>query len=336
MRRVCFTRFVLDADGMERRAAAGERRLDRDEGSPLVARERALECRSIGEVNLADHVVRPGRIVAERDRATPARDARQSLSGGDVPAFVVVMECVAIERAREERKSFDGHRPTLGRSRYFSGDRERLREPPADGVRGISIGRFATVKEPDPYAGNTRCMNRRSIVRLLAESALAFPALAIASRAGTTVAEAAQVSAADRAFVAKVSQGGMYEVEASKVAERKATERDVIDQSVTEVHDHELVGAKLKSIALSLGLPFPTALNAMFAARLAKLEALSGKAFDDAYITEMDTIHGIDVQAFAIQASGGTNPALVAFAAETVIVVRRHIGALHAVPLPAK
>ncbi len=183
---------------------------------------------------------------------------------------------------------------------------------------------------------NAARMNRRSIVRLVASSVLALPAYRIASLERASDADAAELSAADRAFVAKVSQGGMYEVEASKLAERKASEQDVVDQSVTEVHDHELVGAKLKKIALSLGLPFPATLNAMFAARLAKLEALSGKAFDDAYITEMDTIHAIDVQAFAIEASGGSNPELVAFAKETVIIVRRHIGALHAVPLPTK
>jgi putative membrane protein len=145
-----------------------------------------------------------------------------------------------------------------------------------------------------------------------------------------------EISDADRTFVAKVSQGGMFEVEASKVAESKAVERDVVDVSFTEVHDHELVGAKLKSIAGSLGLPFPSALNAAFTKRLDRLQALSGKAFDDAYITEMDAIHAVDVFAFAKEAESGTNPSLKAFAAETVLIVRRHIGALHAVPLPTR
>ncbi len=151
---------------------------------------------------------------------------------------------------------------------------------------------------------------------------------------GALAAATQTTSAADRAFVAKVSQGGMYEVEASKVARQKAVARDVNDVGVTEVHDHELVGAKLKSIATTLGLPFPSALNAAFAARLAKLESLSGPAFDRAYIVEMDAIHAIDVKAFEIEAASGTNPALRAFATETVVIVKRHIGALHAVPLP--
>jgi putative membrane protein len=145
-----------------------------------------------------------------------------------------------------------------------------------------------------------------------------------------------ELSAADRTFVAKVSQGGMFEVEASKVAERKAVEQDVVDVGFTEVHDHLLVGAKLKSTAASLGIAFPSELNAAFTKRLDRLKALSGRAFDDAYIMEMDSIHATDVAAFAAEAANGTNPALKAFAAETVLIVKRHIGALHAIPLPTK
>ena len=51
----------------------------------------------------------------------------------------------------------------------------------------------------------------------------------------------ATASETDRAFVAKVSQGGTYEVEASRYAETKAVAQDVKDLAVTEVHDHTLV-----------------------------------------------------------------------------------------------
>ncbi len=177
-------------------------------------------------------------------------------------------------------------------------------------------------------------IHRRSVLCFCRDAALALPALATGFRAETLFAADKTTSAADRAFIMKVSQGGMYEVEASKVANGKAREQDVIDVSLTEVHDHQLVGAKLTSIASSLGISFPTTLNPMFQARLAKLQSLSGPAFDDAYIKEMDAIHAVDVQAFANEARSGQNPALRAFAAETVLIVRRHIGALHATPLP--
>jgi putative membrane protein len=167
----------------------------------------------------------------------------------------------------------------------------------------------------------------RKKIAMLAGVTFAFGLTASAASFADTPA----LSKSDQAFVAKVLQGGMFEVAASKVAEDKASAQDVKDQANTEVHDHELVGSKLKSIASSNGDDFSTDLNADFTARVAKLNALSGKAFDDAYIAEMKTIHALDGAAFAQEAKTGQNADLKAFAAETVLIVKRHIGALHGV-----
>lgn len=167
----------------------------------------------------------------------------------------------------------------------------------------------------------------RKKIATLAGAVFTFGLIASA----VSFADTPSLSKGDQAFVAKVSQGGMFEVAASKVAEDKAGAQDVKDQANTEVHDHELVGSKLKSIASSNGDDFSTDLNAGFAARVAKLNALSGKAFDDAYIAEMKTIHAQDGAAFAQEAKTGQNADLKAFAAETVLIVKRHIGALHGV-----
>ena len=160
-----------------------------------------------------------------------------------------------------------------------------------------------------------------------------MPALAAGSASLPAWAAPGDLSAADRAFVAKVSQGGMYEVEASKIASQTAGRQDILDIGTTEVHDHQLVGAKLKSIAASVGIELDPALNAGFQKRLDRLRGLSGKAFDNAYIKEMDAIHAADGAAFAQEARAGHNPALRAFAAETVLIVKRHLGSLHALPL---
>ena len=137
-------------------------------------------------------------------------------------------------------------------------------------------------------------------------------------------------SAADKAFVGKVSQGGMFEVELAKVAETKATTQDLKDQANTEEHDHTLVGNKLKTIMEANGVEFPKALNEKFQARLDQLSALSGEAFDTAYIQEMVKIHHIDGAAFKEESIGGSNPDLKAFAAETYRIVQRHLGELGA------
>jgi putative membrane protein len=135
-------------------------------------------------------------------------------------------------------------------------------------------------------------------------------------------------SVADKVFVGKVSQGGMYEVEASKIAEQKAIAQDVKDQANTEVHDHELVNAKLKQIATAHGIAVASTLNQTFQQRLDKLKNNSGSDFDAAYITDMQQIHANDEKLFAQESMIGTD-AFRPFAYETDHIVKRHIGALH-------
>ena len=138
-------------------------------------------------------------------------------------------------------------------------------------------------------------------------------------------------SAADRSFVAMVSQGGMFEVKAGQAGAEQGSAQDIKDQGSTEAHDHQLVGDKLKAIAAEAGISFPDTLNAQFQKELDDLKALSGPAFDNAYLHEMQDIHAKDGAAFAAEAKGGTNPKLRAFAAETYRIVQRHIGELKAV-----
>jgi putative membrane protein len=162
-------------------------------------------------------------------------------------------------------------------------------------------------------------------------TALAFGVTSALTLSSSFAANASDTfSEADKTFVAKVSQGGMYEVELGKVAETKATTQDVRDSGNTEAHDHMLVGAKLKSIVEANGMEFPDTLNSEFQARLDKISALPADQFDTAYIRDMKKIHAADGAAFAKEAASGTNPDLRQFAAETYRIVQRHIGELSA------
>jgi putative membrane protein len=134
----------------------------------------------------------------------------------------------------------------------------------------------------------------------------------------------------DKAFFAKVSQGGMYEVELGKLAQDKAVAQDVKDSGNTEMHDHMQVGDKLKAIVEANGMQFPSSLNAEFQARLDKMSALPADHFDAAYLDDMKKIHVADGAAFKKEATEGSNPDLKAFAGETYRIVQRHLGELGA------
>lgn len=156
----------------------------------------------------------------------------------------------------------------------------------------------------------------------------------LACTLGASVASAATPTTADRAFVAKVSQGGMFEVAAGKLAQTKGSTQDVRDFAAAEVHDHTLVGDKLKAISSSEGLTIATAPNAEFAGKLSHLASLSGTAFDAEYLRDMAALHDADGAAFAKEAGDGGSPAYRAFGKETHRIVQRHIGAIHGAPLP--
>ena len=165
-------------------------------------------------------------------------------------------------------------------------------------------------------------------------TSLRISAALLAVIAGGAALHAADTaSAADKAFVAKVSQGGMFEVEASKLAEDKAAAQDVKDLASMEYHDHSLVGAKLANVTKLLGIQTASSLNPDLQKRFDTLKGLSGTAFDQAYLAEMVKVHAIDGGLFAQASKNASSRSLKASAAETVLIVERHIGALHPKPI---
>lgn len=143
-----------------------------------------------------------------------------------------------------------------------------------------------------------------------------------------TLAAAAPASQADRDFVGKVSQGGLYEVEAGRVAAAKAQTPFVKDFGVLESHDHEGVNAELKHIAGETGVTITPGLNAEFSARLAKLKAVPASGFDAYYVADMKQIHNNDEGLFAKEADAGSAPYKL-FAHQTAVLVKAHLGWLN-------
>jgi putative membrane protein len=153
-------------------------------------------------------------------------------------------------------------------------------------------------------------------------------ALVLGSAASGATFAASSLPPSDQDFATTVWQGEMFEVEASKVAEHKAGARAVRDQATVEEHDQLLVRDKLIWIASENDEHFPSDLNADFQKRFDHLNALSGAAFDAAYLHEMSAVHALDRAAFSNEAENGQNADLKAFAAETVPIVERQAVAL--------
>jgi putative membrane protein len=119
---------------------------------------------------------------------------------------------------------------------------------------------------------------------------------------------AESASEADRAFVAKVSHGGLYEVEAGKIAAMRGTAPAVENFGVLDAHDHEGVNSELEHIAAMTNVPIASGLNAEFSQRLAKLQALPASQFDALYIGDMKQIHDKDEGLFLKGTDEGSVP----------------------------
>ena len=155
---------------------------------------------------------------------------------------------------------------------------------------------------------------------------MAIAAMSLAWSA--TVWAAAQASAADRAFVAKVSQGGLYEVEAGEVAAKLGQAPAVKDFGLLEAEDHKAVNSELKRIAGMTGVAIAPGLNAEFEQRLAKLKAVPAAQFDTYYAADMKQIHNTDGGLFAKEAEEGSAP-YKTFAHGTAMLVKAHLGWLN-------
>lgn len=129
----------------------------------------------------------------------------------------------------------------------------------------------------------------------------------------------------DREFVRKAAQGGLAEVQLGQLATEKAASPEVKQFGQRMVDDHTKANDQLKQIAQQQGIQVPDQLDAKDAATKARLEKLSGKEFDRAYMRDMVTDHTKDVTEFKHEANSGKGSAVKSFAQQTVPTLEDHL-----------
>jgi putative membrane protein len=154
---------------------------------------------------------------------------------------------------------------------------------------------------------------------------------------GEQPSSASGLSSADQAFVKEAAIGGMAEVDLGQLAASKATNPDVKQFGQRMVDDHGKANDELKSWASKNSVNLPTELDAKHKAEHARLEKLSGDAFDRAYMTLMVEDHTKDVAAFEKQSKSAKDADLKAWVTKTLPTLQDHLksakdvsGKLHA------
>jgi putative membrane protein len=169
-----------------------------------------------------------------------------------------------------------------------------------------------------------KSMNLSRISTLLSVTCLLISMSgAVAMRAQSDASGPA--SQMDKHFVTEALRGGMAEVALGRMAAEKGGSDDVKQFGQKMVADHTELGEQMKGVAAQIGVEPPTMLPPADLALETKLKALSGEAFDQAYIRAMVKDHESDLAAFNEEVTSGTSAAVTGAAAQGAKVVQEHL-----------
>jgi putative membrane protein len=148
-------------------------------------------------------------------------------------------------------------------------------------------------------------MNLRSAL-LLACSATLF--------ACAQLEPAESAASRDARLVRSIVQANLAEIAAGRLAVSKAQSRAVRGYAQRMIDEHTQLQAEASELKSAKGVPLPTRPDATQEAALKKLAAMSGAAFDLAYIEQMRKDHADTLELLERTAARATDPALRAHA----------------------
>jgi putative membrane protein len=133
-------------------------------------------------------------------------------------------------------------------------------------------------------------------------------------------------NAVDRVFAEVATRGGLAEVALARIALERSKSEVVEDFAKKMVDDHGKANEKLAAIAKEAEIALPKELDPEHKKIAENLASLSGRAFDERYLTVQLADHQKTTQLLSHEIGAGQNKKLIAFATETLPVVLRHLG----------
>jgi putative membrane protein len=166
-------------------------------------------------------------------------------------------------------------------------------------------------------------MKFAALPAILALAALSACAPAFAkSPAGKDQASTAHQ---DTEFLKKANQGSVDEIDLAQLALKKSTDDDVKAFAQKMIDDHTKLLNDMKPFDMEAGVTPPEHPDAATEASKLKLDLLSGKSFDKAYIKDMVEDHHKDLEAFIQEENSTGYPAFKDAVAKGEKVVHEHL-----------
>ena len=114
-----------------------------------------------------------------------------------------------------------------------------------------------------------------------------------------------QPSPQDRMFVKTAMQGSMAEVQLGQLTLQKSQNEQVKQFAQRMIDDHTKLNEQMKPVAQQIGVDTPSQVSKKDKAVMAKLQGLSGAAYDQAYLKDMVKDHKQDLNEFQMESSAG-------------------------------
>lgn len=144
-----------------------------------------------------------------------------------------------------------------------------------------------------------------------------------ASILAVTTSAFADVTKKDQEFFTKAAGGGMYEVEAGKLAQAKGQSEGVKSFGGMLVKDHGAANEELKALASKKGAALPPGVPADKQKKLDKLS--KARDFDKEFVNEVGLDdHKVDIALFEKTSKDADDADVKAFASKTLPTLKAH------------
>jgi putative membrane protein len=128
----------------------------------------------------------------------------------------------------------------------------------------------------------------------------------------------------DAKFLTSAAAAGLAEVQDGKLAESQGSPA-VRKIGAAMVTDHTNLNIQMKELALREGVTIPSAVTGREAEITAKLQGLSGSAFDAEYLHTQKRAHEKVIALFKTEATTGSDANLRQFAHQTLPTLQMHL-----------
>ncbi|MFL6300829.1 MAG: DUF4142 domain-containing protein [Terriglobales bacterium] len=134
-----------------------------------------------------------------------------------------------------------------------------------------------------------------------------------------------QLSPYAELFLKDTAMGNQEEIELGQLAQQKASNPAVKEFAQQLVQDHQQAGQQLQTLAQQKGVTVQQQLPDEARMFRDRMQNVSGKQFDSAFMNDQIVHHAKDVQAFELMSQNAQDPAIKGFAAQMLPKLQQHL-----------